>query len=181
MATGILQPGTEENCHETRRRTLLRVGGRLSLSTLDQSTDKIYSHLLLPFTNVYCFFSANVSGFRQIARHLAVWLQTAHLSTLSRNTYPRVVIVTKKILPGAEEEKEAKKAFLLLLGEEMTSDLYEQIPDIYVVALLPISRVSPQARYRPLGECLLNVSDDVQRNREETRTLFSTTHFTTLF
>jgi hypothetical protein len=38
-----------------------------------------------------------------------------------------VVIVTEKIPPGAENEKEARKAFLWLLSEEMTGDLFEII------------------------------------------------------
>ncbi|KAH8799647.1 acyl transferase/acyl hydrolase/lysophospholipase, partial [Xylogone sp. PMI_703] len=168
-------------CHETIRRALPRAEGGLSQSALDGSIDTIYSHLLLPFVDVFCFFSADVGGFRQIARHLAVWLEKAQPSTLPRNTYPRVIIVTDKISPGAEREKEAKNAFLLLLREETTRNLSEQISDVHVVALLQDRRVSPEARYRRLKEQLLNGSDEVRSNRVDTRTLFSATHFTALF
>jgi hypothetical protein len=58
-------------CHETIRRTLSRVG-RLSYNTLNKSINKIYSYLLLPFINVFCFFSINVNGFKQITRHLTI-------------------------------------------------------------------------------------------------------------
>jgi len=170
-----------DKCHETIRRALPRVGGGLSHDVPDGSTDKIYFHLLLPFADVFCFFSADVGGFRQIARHLAVWLEKVQPSTLPRNTRPRVVIVTEKIPPGAEREKEAKKAFLWLLREETTRDLSEQISDIHVVALLPDRRISPKARYRRLKERLLNESDEVQNSREINRTLFSVTHFAALF
>jgi hypothetical protein len=56
------------------RRALLRpiADSRIAL---DGIIDSIYSHLLLPFIDVFCFFSANLSGFRQIARRLAVWLE----------------------------------------------------------------------------------------------------------
>ena len=65
--------------------------------------------------------------------------------TLPRNTYPRVVIVTEKIPLGAEQE--AENAFLLLLREETTRDLSEQISDIHIITLLPDRRISPEARY----------------------------------
>ena len=55
---------TADKCHETIRRTLPRVGGGLSHGAPDKSTDKIYSHLLLPFINIFYFFSAYISGFR---------------------------------------------------------------------------------------------------------------------
>jgi hypothetical protein len=100
-----------EKCYKTTRRVLLRpiVDSRIAL---DRTIDSIYSHLLLPFVNVFCFFSANLSGFRQITRRLAVWLEKGQSSTLLRSTYPRVIIVTDKIRLGAYEEKEARKAFL---------------------------------------------------------------------
>jgi hypothetical protein len=54
-------------------------------------------------------FLANISGFKQIARHLAIWLKKAQLL---RIIYSRVVIITEEISLGAEREKEARKAFL---------------------------------------------------------------------
>ncbi|KAH8653952.1 acyl transferase/acyl hydrolase/lysophospholipase [Tricladium varicosporioides] len=169
-----------QKCHETIRRAYPRPGIDLS-STLDGTTDTIYSRLLLPFADVFCFFSADLGGFRQIVRHLAVWLEKGQPSTLPSSTYPKIIIVTEKIPLGAEREKEAKKAFLWLLREETTHDLSEQISDIHVVALLPVHKVSRNARYRRLKECLLNRSDEVQRNKEDARSLFSATHFNALF
>jgi hypothetical protein len=167
------------NCHGTTRRTLL--GAASPAATRDESIDTIYSLLLLPFTDVFCMFSADIGGFRQIARHLAVWLEKAQPSKIPRTTRPRVVIVTEEMSPGAEREKEARKAFLSLLREETTRNPFEQISDIHVVALLPDCRVSPEAQYRRLKECLLNRSDEVRRNREDTYTLFSARHFAALF
>lgn len=60
-----------EKCHETMRRALPRPAAG-SPTTLDGTTDSIYSHFLLPFIDVFCFFSADLGGFRQIARRLAV-------------------------------------------------------------------------------------------------------------
>jgi hypothetical protein len=174
----IKGPSTHK-CHETTRRSCPKPAD--SCNTLDGTTDSIYSRLLLPFADVICFFSADLGGFRQIAQHLAKWLEKGQPSTIPRSTYPRVIIVTEKIPLGAEREKEAKKAFLWLLREETTHNLSEQISDIHVVALLPVYKVSSKARYRRLKECLLNRSDEVRRRREDTRTLFSARHFTALF
>jgi hypothetical protein len=168
-----------QKCHETTRRSYTKLAELCN--TLDGTTDSIYSRLLLPFADVICFFFADLGGFRQIARHLAKWLEKGQLSTIPRSTYPRVIIVTEKIPLGAEREKEAKKAFLLLLREETTHDLSEQISDIHVVALLLVYKVSSKARYRRLKECLLNRSNEVRRRREDIRTLFSATHFAAFF
>jgi hypothetical protein len=159
------------------RRTLPRAITGL----VDGTIDSIYSRLLLPFADVFCFFSSDINGFRQIARHIAIWLNKGQPSTLLRSTYPRIIIVTEKAPIGREPEKEARKAFLWLLREETTHDLSEQISAIDVVSLLPKGKVSAEARYRRLKECLLKGSDEVQRNREETRTLFSAIHFAALF
>jgi len=166
-----------EKCHEIMRRNLPRAAA----GPVDGTTDSIYSRLLLPFADIFCFFSSDIGGFRQIARHMAAWLDKGQSSTLPRSTYPRIIIVTEKMPVGKEPEKEARKAFLWLLREETTHDLSEQISAINVVALLPKCKVSAEARYRRLKECLLKGSDEVRRNREETRTLFSATHFAALF
>jgi hypothetical protein len=103
------------------------------------------------------------------------------LPTLPKSIYPRVVIVTEKMLPRTEREKEARKAFLWLLRKETTIDLSEKISAIDIVALVPKGKMSVEACYRYFKECLLNISDQVQKNREETRTLFSAIHFAVFF
>jgi hypothetical protein len=59
--------------------------------------------------------------------------------------YPRVIIVTEKIPLRGEREKEARKAFLLLLRKEITHDLSKQISDFYVIALFPVYKVFSKA------------------------------------
>jgi hypothetical protein len=97
---------------------------------------------------VFCFFSDDLDGFKQIARHLATWLEQIHEPTIPRSTRPRVVIVTEKIPSGVENEKEATKAFLWLLSEESKRDLFEQVSSIEIIALFPSRRTlcqcSPQ-------------------------------------
>jgi len=131
--------------------------------------------------DVFCFFSADLGGFKQIACHVAAWLEKGSSSTLPKCTYPRVIIVSDKIPPGAETEKEARKSFLWLLEQETTKDPFEQISAIDIVALFPAGTMSDEARHRPLKERLMDGSDQVRKKREETRLLFSATHFGALF
>ncbi|PVH90608.1 FabD/lysophospholipase-like protein [Periconia macrospinosa] len=162
-----------DKCHETIRRSLRRSGNTAAVD--------IYTHLLFPFTDVFCFFSADIGGFRQIARHLATWLESGHSSTLPKSTLPSVVIVTDQISPRAEIEEEARKAFLWMLREETTKDLSKQISAIEIVALFPNGTMSIDARYRRVKERLMERSDQVRKSREGTRTLFSATHFAAFF
>jgi hypothetical protein len=60
-----------EKCHKTIRQALLRSAADPRIN-LNRTIDSIYSHLLLPFTDVFCFFFANLKGFKQIARCLTV-------------------------------------------------------------------------------------------------------------
>jgi hypothetical protein len=76
-----------------------------------------------------------------------------------------VVIVTEKIPLRAKQE--AENAFLLLLREETTRDLFKQILDIHVIALFPNRKISLKARYRHLKERLLNVLNEVRNNKED--------------
>lgn len=88
-----------------------------------------------------------------------------------------MIIVSDKVPPGTESEKEARKAFLWLLREETTKDPFEQVSAIEIVALFPAGSMSVEARHRRLKERIMNGSDQVRTNRDDTRTLFSTTHF----
>ncbi|KAH7108826.1 phospholipase, partial [Dendryphion nanum] len=130
-----------------------------------------------PFTDVFCYFCDDLGGLKQVACHLAAWLEHGDLSTLPTSTHPRVVVVTEKIPLGAESENEARKTLLWLLREETTKDLSEQFSAIDVIALFPSGTISVEARHRLLKERLMSSSDQVRQHREDKRSLFSTTHF----
>jgi len=166
---------SNNKCHEITTRPLQPRFPR------ERTANDIYKHLLFPFADVFCFFSADIGGFRQIARHIAVWLKSGPSSTLPRSTHPRVVIVTDKISPGTDVEKEARQVFLWMLEEETTEDLLQYISAIDVVALFPGGTMSAEARYRRVKERLMEGSDQVRKNREDARSLFSATHFAALF
>ena len=167
--------GDTLRCHETARRPLLP-GLRA-----ERIVGSVYPQLLLPFTDVFCFFSADIGGLRQVACYLAAWIERGHSSTLPKSTYPRVVIVTDEIPPGTGIEKEARKTFLSMLNEETTKDPFEKLSEIKIVTLLQCDTMSVATRYRRVKECLLNMSDYVRKAREDSRTMFSATHFVALF
>jgi hypothetical protein len=88
--------------------------------------------------------------------------------------------VTEKIPSGGENEKEARKAFLWLPSEETKRDLFEQVSVIDIIALFPAGALFVNARHRLLKECIMNGSDRVRQNREQSRSLFSVTRFAAL-
>ncbi|EXJ56219.1 uncharacterized protein A1O5_12675 [Cladophialophora psammophila CBS 110553] len=169
-----------DKCHETTRHTIKWVTSLPSPSLSDIAVS-IHTRLLFPFIDIFCFFSTDLGGFRQIAVHIAAWLEKGISSTLLKPAYPRVIIVSDKIPPRTGSESEARKAFLWMLSEETTKDPFEQFSDISVVALFPAGTMSINARHRPLKERLMSASDQLRAIREETRYLFSATHSCALF
>ena len=161
-------------CHEVTKRLIQRPAGSCRL---DEISGGIYTQFLFPFVDVFCLFSEDLGGFEQVARHLAAWFEQCQTSTVPRSTRPRVVIVTEKIPPGAENEKEARKAFLWLLSEEMTGDLFEQISAIDIIALFPAGSLSVDARHRLLKERIMSGSDQVQKSRKQMGLSFCLRHF----
>jgi hypothetical protein len=175
MPSKILRTkSTSTKCHEVIKRLVQRPNGSCRL---DEISSGIYTQFLFPFVDIFCFFSDDLGGFKQVARHLAAWLEQCQTSTIPRSTRPRVVIVTEKIPPGAENEKEARKAFLWLLSEETTRDLFEQISAIDIIALFPAGSLSVDARHRLLKERIMSGSDQVRKTREDVRLLFSLAHY----
>lgn len=158
-----------ERCHDVVTRTVQRPR---RWSKLEQISNGLYAQLLYPFADVFCFFSDDIGGFRQVARCLAEWLEQGCVSRI----HPRVVIVTEKVPVGSTSEKEARKAFLWMLEEETARDPLQQMTSIDVIALFPSGSVSVDARLRPLKELLLKRSDQVRQIRAESRYLFSTAH-----
>jgi hypothetical protein len=141
--------------------------------------------LLSPFTDVFCFFSADLGGFRQVAQCLARWLEQGQSSTLPERALPRVVIVTSKIPPTQAAEKEATKAFLHMLMEETPRDPDQQLPAVDVIALKPkdaaAATTTAKARIQRAKEQLCERAKQMQQNREKHHVSFSATHVNAFF
>ena len=82
---------------------------------------------------------------------------------------------------GIESENKAKNTFLYLLGEETVKNFSNKILVINIVALLLNGKMSTKAYYRHLKECLINILNQVQKNKKDVRTLFSATYFSVFF
>ena len=170
----------KDNCHETTSHAIKWTSNLPGVLPSDLAA-RVYPRLLLPFTDVFCFFSTDLGGFRQIAIQIAAWLEKGSSLTLPKSTHPRVIIISDKIPFGTASEYEARTAFLWMLSEETTKDPLEQFSDINVVALFAADTMSVEARHRHLKERLMGAVDHTRTRRDESRHLFSATHFGALF
>jgi hypothetical protein len=164
-----------ERCHEIVRREIKKTRYGTGLRRLASS---IYSELLSPLTDVFCFFCDDLGGFKQVASQLATWLEHGNLTGLAIR--PRVVLVTANIPVGVKSEKKARAEFLTMLRRETSNDLFDLVSAIDVIALFPSGSISVDARHRLLKERLLDSLDRSQKTRRDARMLFSATHFASL-
>ncbi|KIW86673.1 uncharacterized protein Z519_12728 [Cladophialophora bantiana CBS 173.52] len=163
---------TGHGCQEINRWPL-RNSESYSPDGLEQA---LLSRLLLPFTDVICFFASDLGGFPTIARHLAGWLRSKTVSTAPPLTKPTVMIVTDKMPTTAQREQEAKKAFLWLLKEQSADNLFDLISDLDVVAIHPPRTFGPSPNWNRLKGRLLRASNRARKHRVESHTLYSMTH-----
>ncbi|CZR65314.1 related to calcium-independent phospholipase A2 [Phialocephala subalpina] len=168
------KPGRElvpQRCHETMSRQLQSPG--LSARPLMDSADAIYFKYLSAFADVFCFFAADVGGFRPIVHRLSAWFRLGQPSTLPKNTRPKILIVTE----ASDESDEAALArFIQMLSGATNVDPSQHFSGIHLLSLLPRRDVSNRARHRELKEELLNLSDRVRYDKILTQSLFSARH-----
>ncbi|CZS94309.1 related to calcium-independent phospholipase A2 [Rhynchosporium graminicola] len=146
--------------------------------TLQAVADNIYLRLLLPFTDVLCFFALDLGGLQPIARRLAAWLDVGHPPTLPVIVPPQIIIITETSTADLQESQ-LLEHFLRLLALETRTDPSTCFAAIRVVTLLPDGHISSTARHRKLKESLMHTSDQVRLQRLEVSMLFSAQHFDT--
>ena len=157
-------------CHRETRHPLRQPRAGL------KAADDILPRLLSPFADVFCLFSDDLGGFRQIAQRLALWLNQSRSPTPTKTALPSVVVVTSGVSPKAAAEEHARRTLLSMLEEETTVDPFQQLAAIDVVAVVPKGAMSAKARWRRLRERLMERSDRVRRDRESRCALYSATH-----
>ena len=162
--------------HELTRRAVHRTNADTSL---DQVWSRLFTDLLYPFVDTFCFFCDDLGGLDSVTPIVGAWLQRGHSSTLPRSTLPRLILVTQALHPSTEREIDARQKFLELLKQETPEDIFEQVSAIEVIALFPSGSLSTRSRHRLLRERLMDRSDRVRQSRENSRVLFTTRHFTT--
>jgi hypothetical protein len=169
-----------EKCYKTANRQLN--SRTLTILTLSESADKIYFRLLSLFINVFCFFTDDVRKFRPIVQCLAFWLDLGQLSTLSKSICLKVLIMIKQREDALDDDKSDLKIFKQMLSKETIIDISEQFSDIWILSLTICKRnLSNKAHYWELFEQLLNFSDQVQKARVNSQTLFSVYYFVVFF
>ena len=171
-STGFRYHSSDHVCHDTKR-WLLKDGGSYCPETLEQL---IFSRLLAPFTDVVCFFASDLGGFPVVAQHLAGWIHGNTVATPQFAVKPTVIIVTDKMPPTVQREREARKAFLWLLKEHHVNDPFDTISGLEIVAVHPPRTFGSSPNWKRLKNRLLRASHDAQKQRRETRTLYSMTH-----
>ncbi|KAM9874547.1 hypothetical protein VDGL01_11377 [Verticillium dahliae] len=159
---------------DVRRRTLMRP---TQPDAKDHAADELFSRLLRPFSDVFCFFSDDLGGLEGVARHLMTWLDRGDSSQGLASTHPRIIIATSTVPHGAESERRAKIDLLEILEKGAGKHPLTLASQIEVVALFPHARISATARHRALKERLMRSSDEVRQSRVNTRCLFSIIHF----
>lgn len=159
---------------DVRRRTVMRPTQR---AAKDHAADELYSRLLRPFGDVFCFFSDDLGGLEGVAHHLMTWLDRDDDCQVLASTRPRIIIATSTVPHGAESERKAKMDLLEILEKGTGKFPSALASHIEVVALFPQARISATARHRALKERLMRSSDEVRQSRVDARCLFSAIHF----
>ncbi|EGY20873.1 phospholipase [Verticillium dahliae VdLs.17] len=142
---------------DVRRRTLMRP---TQPDAKDHAADELFSRLLRPFSDVFCFFSDDLGGLEGVARHLMTWLDRGDSSQGLASTHPRIIIATSTVPHGAESERRAKIDLLEILEKGAGKHPLTLASQIEVVALFPHARISATARHRALKERLMRSSDE---------------------
>ncbi|KAF3028716.1 hypothetical protein E8E12_000182 [Didymella heteroderae] len=158
-----------DKCHKETRHVLRQLP-----SSEQAASDDVLPRLLGPFADVFCFFSDDLGGFRQIAQCLARWLDQGCSPSLPNIVRPSVLVVTSGVVTSGADK--AKSTLLSMLAEETTVDLHQQFADIDVLVVFPKKAVSAEARWRPLRERLMKRSDRMRIERKARRVLYSATH-----
>lgn len=170
-----------QGCHEIDRLPFKNRPRESDGADLDHLALAMHNRLLLPFTDVFCFFASDMGGFRVVARHLAGWVHGKNMPPVPALAKPKVLVVTDKIPPTKLREREARKALLWLVREETTEDIFDLISELDVVAIPPPRVLGTSNQSSRLKEHLVRWSNSVQQSRAETRTSYSLTHFAAFF
>lgn len=92
--------------------------------TVADVANKMYFCLLLPFTDVFCYFAKDIRGILAIVHYLALWVRQPASSATQHNLRLRVVVVTQRDISSSAEDLEQIKILL----EEATTANIEDFP-----------------------------------------------------
>lgn len=167
-----------ERCHENIKRPLQVVGEELSVADI---SDYLYSRLLRPFTDMFCLFSEDLGGIEGTVKCLASWLDRGLSVVAPKGVEPKIVLVITDHKAGKAVESAVKQEILHTLKRLTSTSVFDFFSDVDVVSILPQGQVSPQARFRPLKDRLMNSANQIRIRKSDVGLLFSVTHFVAFF
>lgn len=160
--------------HEPRKSTIpcCRPTMEMSLPACTSQTQAdaaIYSQLLYPFVDVFCFYAYSFDDLESIAKHLALLVKTGRPTP--RLDHPPRILIALAGHRWAGREGAIERDFDTLLGESALNDYFSE------VAFLGL----PDADHRKASSLLIDHAQSVRRERREASRLFSVKHLNALF
>lgn len=168
---------TSKTCHSLTTRVLQQIVEHDKAVQLDDLANCLYSRLVAPFANVFCIFAADCGGIKPLTRRLATWFQRSQSSSVPSCTPPRLLIVVESETVTNRAETIMRNTILYLLKEQTTNHSLLQFWTIEVILNYPRGFNS----YGRLKERLMTLSEQSQREKLSTRTLFSARHLAAFF
>ncbi|KAI1416930.1 acyl transferase/acyl hydrolase/lysophospholipase [Hypoxylon sp. FL1857] len=133
----------------------------------------VYSQLLYPFVDVFCFSLYSPNDLEIVATHVALWIES---QPAPRSEYPPQFLI---ILAGRRwkewDEAAATEKFHSLVKEKTTQLLDSFFPDTLIF------RMHRGGHFSSIRPCLVEHIRNVRRKRREAHTLFTVPHFNALF
>jgi hypothetical protein len=176
-ARSFSSKSVSQNCHAINREAIVDSALDILPSSHHLSA-QIYANLLLPFTDVFCFFSADLGGLRSIARHISLWLDSTPTPNIPKDTFPQILIVVDRT--STTKEKELKLWFLQLVSSYTTNNFQDLFSGLQMYSL-PTQTMPENKRYRQLKSRLLSLSNGVRKSRAENHLSFKAEHFNAFF
>lgn len=173
ISSSVNNNNSLSSCHDSTRHTIKRSLVKDSV----EARSGIFSQILGPFTDVFCFFAGDIGGVKNVAHSLVTWINFAYDKPPPALLRPHVAIVLESSSPSTHSENEALGTLLGLIREETSKDIFESFSTIEVVELFPSTRISDGARYRSLKDRLMARLLEMRIHREYASSLFSLTHF----
>ncbi|KAI1655482.1 acyl transferase/acyl hydrolase/lysophospholipase [Daldinia decipiens] len=140
--------------------------------SLAQAVAVIYSQLLYPFVDIFCFYLYCENDMVVVATHMALWIKS---QPASRSGYPPQLVM---VLSGHRWKKwddtSVRRKFHTLVKEKTIQPLDSFFPEIVLL------RIQHSGRFSLVRPCLVEHLQHIRQRREEAHALFAIPHLNSL-
>jgi hypothetical protein len=134
----------------------------------------IYSQLLYPFVDVFCFYAYSLQDLQKIATQLGSWTESGQPG--ARSAYPPQLFIVLGYGSWLNEDVHAAmERFESQMTDAMAGTLRLLFPEVVFL------RATDEDPLTGIRQSLLPRLQDVRRQRRRAHALFSTRHFNSLF